>query len=174
MEVVVNKRRVFVFLPDSLQRDRIGFLEGFSGKCEDTQAFFVLKEKLNEDSVDSIGYVSEVTPENGKILENKAEWVHVNIRTGEVKICGGGTDVEYCVTCIRYDYEVFVQSDAVLLAPHKYGVYFQTLVRSIKSRSFKKHTRRNAVTHGLLFILLKLFSVFTNLFNEVNDFLHFL
>lgn len=154
-----KKKRVLVFLPDTLQRDRVGFLTGFTGKCEDTQAFFVLKEKLNNDSVDSIGYVSEVTPENQ--YNSNAEWLHINSKTDKIKICGNETD--YCVTSVRYNYNSFVKSEAISLVQSKHGVFFETLVRAIKNRCVE----RNQIFYRFVFVVLMLFGVFTRLLSGV-------
>lgn len=168
MEQAIRKSAL-VFLPDSLQLNSVGFLEGFSGFCEDTQAFFVLSKKLKSSSVDSIGYVSEVTPENGKVnnCRSTVEWLHINGNTGEMKICGSDSDVEYCVTCIRYDYRLFVESEAVLIDNKKYGVYFETLVKSLKNKCLKKYREKRKTVYGLIVFIFKLFGIVTNFCSEV-------
>lgn len=167
------EKSVLIFLPDSLQPGGVGFLEGFCGKCEDAQVFFVLSEKLkNSSSVDSIGYVSAVSPENGKVqnCRNPAEWLHINSNTGEIKIYKNDIDGEYCMTCIRYDHRLFVQSEAVLLESRNYGIYFETLIRLIK----KKYCEKMPTMFGLTFFILKLCGIITNFFSEVNIFHLFL
>lgn len=142
-----------IFLPEALRCDEIGFLEGFSGRCEGVLAFFVLKQRLSGDSADSIGYVSDVTPRENS---NSAEWVHVNRASGEITVCGGQNGVNYRVTCVKYDYELFVKTEVVMMDCVKYGVYFETLLRSIKQKCQEK---RKQFFRNLLILAFQFASV---------------
>lgn len=167
----MEQKSVLIFLPDSLRLNSVGFLEGFLGQCEGTQAFFVLSEAAKDNSVDSIGYVSEITPEN-RVVNNcrntSSEWLHINCNTGVIKVCGSGSDVEYSITCVRYDYRLFFESEAVLLDSKKYGVYFETLVAAMKKKYLGKYRERGKIVYGLSFFVLKLFGVLTNFCGEVS------
>lgn len=135
------------------------------GQCEDTQAFFVLSEMVKDNSVDSIGYVSAITAENRVINNCRSEWLHVNCNTGEITVCG---NAEYSITCVRYDYRQFFESEAVLLDSKKYGVYFETLVAAMKKKCLGKYREKRKILYGLSFFVLKLFGVLTIFCGEVS------
>lgn len=135
---------VLLFLPDSLDRRNVGFLEGFSNKYNDTLAIFIINEELlSQSSGNIIGYCSQRTPEQecGKHLKN-AEWVHININTGEIKLNNASNkENTSVVTCIEYDYKLFARTETLDIFPGDYGVHFETLINSIKHRNKQRYAK---------------------------------
>lgn len=165
IETGTDRKSILVFLPNSLRLDSVGFLEGFSKECEDSNGFVVVNDQLKKDGAGSIGYVSSVTPENRKekTYQNIAQWLHINSNTGELKVFG--TDVEYCITCIKYDHKIFAGSEVTLIQTKNYGVYFETLLKSVKDKCSKKYSKNVRMMFDLTFLVLQ---ILTNFFDEVS------
>lgn len=129
---------ILLFLPDSLDRQNVGFLEGFSTKCNNSLAIFIINNELLAKSSSSIiGYCSHKTPDQevGNCLTD-TEWVHINIDTDEIKINRNKShnEKECVITCIEYDYNLFVKTETLDIFPEYYGAHFETLINAIKQR----------------------------------------
>lgn len=152
-----KRDHVLIFIPNTLDRKNVGFLEGFAMKCDDSLAIFILNEKLLiQSSINIIGYCSHKTPKDelGK-YSTDAEWVHINIDTGEIKVNNGGVrDDNHSVTCIEYDYNLFVKTETVDIFPEVYGIHLETLTRSIRRNNEQRHRKRNSTFFTLFNFLL--------------------
>lgn len=149
---------VLLFLPDTLDRQNVGLLEGFSAKYNDTLAIFIINEELLSKSSGSIiGFCSQLTPERefGKHLPN-AEWVHINIDTGEIRINNSTThrEKDCIVTCIEYNYNLFAKTETVDVFPECYGVHFEALINSIKRKNEERSKKRSSKLFSLFSCLL--------------------
>lgn len=162
-------KNAFIFLPDLLDQENIGFLEGFSVKCEENLVVFVLSEELGSDSSHSIGYVSAKTPENVDVYRKGSEWLHINCKSGAIKL----NNATKCnLTCLRYNYNLFAKSEILTSNTDKYGFYFQTLINSIKMKQTEKHEIKNkSLNSAFLFFMVHLFGTFSILILQVKLYL---
>lgn len=135
-EGAMNISNVFVFLPDTLNCNDFGMLEGFSRNDGDIISFFVTNDKLQTVSPNSIGYVSEITPSKAQsIMERDSEWIHININTQKIFV--NSLSAVSNITCIRYNYSLFHKSEMLQACSDEYGSHFRTLIEAIQRRKIK-------------------------------------
>lgn len=163
-------------MPQTLECDKIGFLQGFSRNRNNILAFYVTSKEVLKKNSNCLGYCSETAP-TGQFRDTKSpEWIHLNSKTGEVTVYNledGIICEDKNLICITYDYEVFQRMDLVATYCQEYGEHFQILAESICSKKVVKpqkpkikeavqaRPRRGLVSRTLLACLMFIISYVT-------------
>lgn len=162
---------IFVFIPDSLEKTNVGFLNGFVVNKENQDAFYITKDKLNMDPAKCIGYCGM------SMNISKDNWIHINYYDGTLHVnqisCDNNED--YNLIFIVYDYYTFCKSEIVQLTCQTYGQHFGKLARALKdntenitANSDEKKcnliTSATMKTFGLMLIIINLILFLLKLF----------
>lgn len=166
---------ILIFIPDTLEKSNIGFLEGFSKFSKNNLTFYITNDKLVNVSPKSMGYCSEYTPVKSSFDgQHDAEWIHLNNKTGTITVHGikNEYDVRNKIHNISYDYNAFKNLDLTCFKHQNYGEHFELLAKKIQDhRVFKLEsagqTYLEIIMQTLLQLILNLPLMATDIFLKV-------
>ncbi|KRT85896.1 hypothetical protein AMK59_2924 [Oryctes borbonicus] len=152
---------VFIFVPNTLDMDNIGFLEGFAKRIDDNLIFYVTSDKLLLEAGCTVGYCSSQTPYN-MFTANDSEWLHVNNTTREFTINNINTqEYDDRFTIILYDIKAFSKCDITTFKLQKYGDQFNELRTALNKLSYKMVKPRFMILYIVfMFLIEKISEIF--------------
>lgn len=160
-----DKKKI-IFIPDSLDEQKSGLLEGFFKEFQDCEAYFITNDKVIKDTSRCIGHISKKDAKDLKPL-NGGRWIHINPLYTSITLPNESHDkilkVYYKINVFKKIYKI--QPDVMDL-----GIYFQELISYFQTRRIIRHTNG---TKGLkelsaLFII-KILDVILNVKSNFNE-----
>ncbi|RZC41888.1 Gpi1 domain containing protein [Asbolus verrucosus] len=156
-------KNTLIFIPDTLQTNKSGYLEGVHKLHNECEAFYITNNTLVKETADIIGYVSS---DAAKIKIKDFKGVHLDNLTNRVTIINNSSAD---LVKIVYDYEAFRKCDG-LNSENQYGVHFKFLMDRLRRGHQNKveNGRRNLVLR-LIGAIIAVLDCFLSIFNRVKS-----
>ncbi|XP_056636987.1 uncharacterized protein LOC130445409 isoform X1 [Diorhabda sublineata] len=168
-------KNILVFLPNSLDTTKAGYLKGRKKILDNTEVFYITSDKVSRNIYQSLGYIgSDVEFE---ALTEDVD-LHINIVNGKILI--KHTSENEPLTRIIYDYKRLRDSDILHNNTEIYGQHFKYLCRDIRKCVYLvSNNGRDFITKFLLHIIfiidicLNVTSKLHKIVEKSSTFMHF-
>lgn len=148
-------KSVFIFAPNTLNKNDIGFLEGFTREINDNLVFYITNDKLILTSDNTVGYCSSQTPYNIFTRED-SEWIHINNTTHEIQINNlDNYEYEAGYTIILYDINAFAECDITTFRLQEHGEHFDELCSTLHKINYNTVKPRFMIAYIILMFLIE-------------------
>ncbi|KAJ8923233.1 hypothetical protein NQ315_001789 [Exocentrus adspersus] len=171
-----TSRNVLVFLPNTLEKNKSGYIKGCHKKFHDCEAYYITEEIVSNNYSQCIGYIGK-TYKNSK--HKTACNLFINIFSNEICI-NNDCERNYSVVSVVYDYKGFKHSDVVPRECDNYGKHFKFLAEELRNSLNGSTNGRKSLTATVLVpvifivdIMLKVIQVLKPLLLYSATFLHF-
>lgn len=167
-------KSTLIFVPNVLNFEKIGNLEGFSKFYNNELVFYITNDELLTTCNSVIGYCSDNIP-NCIHITNNTPWIHVKRKTGFTTVIGlsNNFDFDKEIIYVRYDYDVLKKSDLKTFAFENYGEHFEILANAVQEKYLLESQQNfNKIIYSLWNIMIFMLStilIIINLLLKVFD-----
>lgn len=160
-------KSTLIFVPNVLNFEKIGNLEGFSKFYNNELVFYITNDELLTTCNSVIGYCSDNIP-NCIHITNNTPWIHVKRKTGFTTVIGlsNNFDFDKEIIYVRYDYDVLKKSDLKTFAFENYGEHFEILANAVQEKYLLESQQNfNKIIYSLWNIMIFMLSTILIIIN---------
>lgn len=152
-------KNILIFIPNSLNLNKSGYLEGFWKECEDCEAYYVTNDITIKQTGNVVGFLgSDVS--KVKNFDTKAVFIDTN---SKITLLNYGAFANPNLVRIVYDFKAFRDCDD-LENEEVYGAHFKFLSEHLRKRRYKNEENGRGNVFTLFIFMLDWLLSFFNKF----------